>query len=88
MQMAYLADLYDVPPELVMNFEQTGVPFVQAPKYHWTSKGLKDVSVNGFGEKRQITVTPMTTAPRQSFTLQVCFSLLTYTVMGAKFAAV
>jgi hypothetical protein len=37
-QMAFLADLYDVPPELVMSFDPTGVSFVPAPKYHWTSK--------------------------------------------------
>jgi hypothetical protein len=86
MQMAIHADLYVVPPELVMNFDQTRVPFVPAPKYHWTPKGLKDVGVNGFGEKRQITVTPMTTAAGQSFPLQVCFSLLSSIVIGAEFA--
>jgi hypothetical protein len=31
MQMAFLADLYVVPPELVMNFDQTGVPLCQRP---------------------------------------------------------
>ena len=55
-----------------MNLDQTGVPFVPAPQYLWAQTGAKDVSVNGFGEKRQITVIPTTTVSGASLPLQVC----------------
>jgi hypothetical protein len=71
LQLAFLVDKYDIPPELVLNSDQTGVPFVPAPQYQWAPKGSKDVSVNGFGEKRQITATPTTTASGDSLPLQV-----------------
>jgi hypothetical protein len=70
-QLAFLSDLYDVPPELVANSDQTGVPLVPSSNYQWARKGSKDVSVNGFEEKRQITVTPTTTAAGESLPLQV-----------------
>ena len=50
-QMAFLVGMYRVPPELVVNSYQTGVPFVPAPLYNWAQKGPKDVSANGNVEK-------------------------------------
>ena len=63
--MAFLVDMYEVPPELVVNSDQTGVAFVPAPQHNWAQKGTKDVSANGYGEKRQITATPSTALPLQ-----------------------
>ena len=74
--MAFLVDMYEIPDALVVNSDQTGVPFVPAPNYTWAPKGAKDVSVNGFGEKRQITATPATSAAGDNLPLQVCGSYL------------
>jgi hypothetical protein len=58
-------------PSLVINSDQTGLPTIPSPQYTRASKGSKDVSVNGYGEKRQITVTPSNTAAGESLPLQV-----------------
>lgn len=71
MQVAFLVDAHDIPPELVANSDQTAVCFVNAPVYQWTKKGAKDVSVAGFGDKRQITANPATTAAGGNLPLQV-----------------
>ena len=69
--MAFLVDMYEVPPELVVNSDQTGVPFVPAPQYDWAQTGTKDVSANGYGEKRQIIATPSTSVAGDNLPLQV-----------------
>ena len=69
--MAFLVDMYEVPPELVVNSDQTVVPFVPAPQYNWAQTGNKDVSANGYGEKRQIIATPSTSAAGDNLPLQV-----------------
>ena len=80
--MAYLCDKYDIPADLVMNLDQTGVPFVPASDYQWVQKGAKEASANGYGDKRKITVTPTTTASGVSLPLQVC-TAITSTVFTA-----
>lgn len=70
-QVAFVVDVHQIPPELVVNSDQTAVCFVNAPVYQWAVKGSKDVSVTGFADKRQITVNPATTASGDSLGLQV-----------------
>ena len=73
MQIAFLADLYDIPAELVVNSDQTGMPLVPASDFTRAPKGAKDVSTNGQGDKRQITVVPSTAANGESLPMQVIY---------------
>lgn len=93
MQIAHLVDLYDVPAELVVNSDQTGIPLVPSSDYTRAAKGAKDVSTHGHGDKRQITVVPSTAATGMSLPMQVIYQGKTQQCLppimkrtGAKFA--
>ena len=49
------AEMEDIPPELILNWEQTGISIV--PRWSWTMelKGAKRVAIAGISDKRQIT---------------------------------
>jgi hypothetical protein len=74
-QVTFIVHTHKIPAALVINSDQTGLPVVPSPQYTRAPKGSKDVSVNGYGEKRQITVTPTNTADGESLPLQVRESL-------------
>jgi hypothetical protein len=61
-QITFLADLYKIPADLVLNSDQTGLPLTPSSDYNRAMKGAKEVSCAGWGDKRQITVTPTTSA--------------------------
>jgi hypothetical protein len=93
MQIAFLVDLYDIPAELVVNSDQTGIPLVPSSDYTRAPKGAKDVSTHGHGDKRQITIVPSTAATGESLPLQVIYQGKTQQSLpsimkrsGAKFA--
>lgn len=46
---------HNIPPELVINIDQTGVSIVPTSKYTMAPRGSKQVSVLGIDDKRQIT---------------------------------
>ena len=73
MQLALLCDLWEIPPELVYNSDQTGVRLIPSSDYTRAAKGSIDVSVHGYGDKRQITVVPTTTATGHSLPMQVIY---------------
>ena len=73
MQLASLVNAHSVPPELVLNTDQTGVHLVPNTQYQRATTGVKDVSCNGSGEKRQITCNPTTAADGTSLPMQVIF---------------
>lgn len=93
MQIAHLVDLYEIPAELVVNSDQTGIPLVPSSDYTRAPKGAKDVSTHGHGDKRQITIVPSTAANGESLPLQVIYQGKTQQSLppimkrsGAKFA--
>lgn len=55
LRLAVLVSLYEIPMDLVVNSDQTGIQLVPSGKKTWTFKGSKDVSVIGNEDGRQIT---------------------------------
>jgi len=47
--------LNDIPPELIFNWDQTGINLVPSPLWTLDKKGKKRVDVAGHQDKRQIT---------------------------------
>ena len=47
----------DIPPDLVINLDQTSLCFVSPGKYAFQFKGSKHVPVKGLDDERQITAT-------------------------------
>ena len=45
----------EIPPELIINCDQTGVCLVSSSSWTWVEKGVKRVEVVGQSDKRQIT---------------------------------
>ena len=46
-----------IPPELVINLDQTPLSYVTPGKYTFSFKGAKNVPIKGVDDKRQITAT-------------------------------
>jgi hypothetical protein len=70
-QGTFVINTNSFPAALVINSDQTGLPIVPSPQYTRAPKGAVNVSMNGYGDKRQITVTPSKTAVGESLPLQV-----------------
>jgi len=47
--------LEEIPPELIINFDQTGLKYVPVGDWTMTKKGSKSVPISCLGDKRQIT---------------------------------
>ena len=47
--------LEEIPPELIINFDQTGLKYVPVGDWTMAKKGSKSVPISGLGDKRQIT---------------------------------
>lgn len=45
----------EIPPELIINWDQTGIRLVSSASWTWEEKGVKRVEVVGQSDKRQIT---------------------------------
>jgi hypothetical protein len=77
-RVAYLVKAHSIPPELVVNTDQTGIHLVPTGGAHtWVLKGSKNVLVHGNEDKRQITVSVSSTAAGGLLPFQVVFTGLT-----------
>ena len=47
--------LEEIPPGLIINFDQTGLKYVPVGDWTMAKKGSKSVPISGLGDKRQIT---------------------------------
>ena len=48
-------EMEDIPPELVLNWDQTGISIVPGSSWMMELKGAKRVAIAGISDKRQIT---------------------------------
>ena len=72
---AYLVKAHSIPPELVVNTDQTGIHLVPTGGTRtWAEKGSKHVQVLGMEDKRQITATLSSSATGQLLPLQIVFT--------------
>ena len=53
--VAAVVTMEDVPPELVLNWDQTGIHLVPASTWTMNKEGFKRIEVSGVNDKRQIT---------------------------------
>ena len=56
LRLVYVCALHHIPPELVVNADETGVLLVPCSKETFGEKGSDQVSLQGFGDKRQFTL--------------------------------
>ncbi|KAF9507130.1 hypothetical protein BS47DRAFT_1266801, partial [Hydnum rufescens UP504] len=49
---------HDIPPQLVLNYNQTQVVYAPGTQYTWDDHGSKQVSITGQDDKHAFTVTP------------------------------
>lgn len=54
-RLSVLVFLYDVPMELVVNSDQTGIQLVPNGKKTWAVRGSKEIPIVGNDDSRQIT---------------------------------
>lgn len=74
-RVAYLAKLYNIPPSLVVNSDQTGIHLVPAAGGKtWDAKGTKDVKILGMEDKRQITCVMSSSASGELLPIQAIFT--------------
>ena len=52
-----LVSEHDIPPSLIININQTPMPYVNTGKYTFSFKGAKNIPIKGVDDKRQITAT-------------------------------
>ena len=67
-------DLYSIPPELVMNADQTPSSYVSVGKLTMAKEGSKSVPIKGLTDKRNITLTFVITLSGQFLPMQVIYS--------------
>jgi hypothetical protein len=74
-RVAYLVKIYNIPRELVINTDQTGMHLVPTGGSHtWKKRGAKDVKVLGIEDKRQITTCVSSSASDDFLPLQLVFT--------------
>ena len=77
-RVAYLVKAHSLPPELVVNTDQTGIHLVPTGGTRtWAHKGSKHVLVHGVEDKRQITVSVSSSAAGNLLPFQLVFTGLT-----------
>lgn len=77
-RVAYLVKAHSIPPQLVVNTDQTGIHLVPTGGAHtWAQKGSKHVLVHGVEDKRQITVSVSSSAAGDLLPFQLVFTGLT-----------
>jgi len=64
----------DIPPSLIVNWDQTGTHFVPASQWTMEVKGAYRVEIAGLNDKRQMTIGLAGTASRDFLPLQLIYS--------------
>jgi hypothetical protein len=72
-RIAVLVKQYNIPRNLIINFDQTGVHLVPQSNTTYEKKGAKDVPVFGADDKRQITAVVSSTPAGNFLPLQLIF---------------
>ena len=63
LRLVYVCALHNIPPDLAVNADETGVLFVPCSKEPYGERGSDQVSLQGFGDKRQFTLLFGVSAP-------------------------
>ena len=71
---AYLVSVHNIPKELIVNTDQTGIHLVSTSDSRtWEMKGAKHIRIHGQDDKRQITVAVSSTASGKFLPFQEIF---------------
>ena len=62
-----------IPPELIINFDQSGVNIVPSSQWTQAEKGSTRVEVSGYDDKRQITITVAGTLSGEFLPFQILY---------------
>ena len=54
-RVVFLVRKYSIPPSLFLNIDETGVNLLPCQKHTWGPSGAQQISVLGWGDKRQFT---------------------------------
>lgn len=73
LRIAYFVYMYQVPPELVQNWDQSGIMFLQQKGRTWSQKGRDAGQTQHHGDKRQFTATFGSTASGEFLPCQLVF---------------
>ena len=66
--------LYSIPPELVLNSDQTPSSYVSVGKYTMAAHGSKSVAIAGLSDKRNITLTFVVSLAGEFLPMQVIYA--------------
>lgn len=83
LRIGFICELYRIPPDLVVNFDQTGVHLAPAQDKTYSTKGSKEVRVGGKDDKRAFTAVVGSSATGELLPLQVIFAGKTSAVLPA-----
>ena len=61
-RVVFIVRKFNIPPVLFINLDETGVCLLPSQKRTWGPSGAKQISVLGWGDKRQFTVIPAISA--------------------------
>eukprot|EP00731_Ephydatia_muelleri_P002885 Em0001g2885a len=61
-RVVFIVRKFNIPPALFINLDETGVCLLPTQKRTWGPSGVKQISVLGWGDKRQFTVIPAISA--------------------------
>ena len=62
LRAVWLVYTFNVPKDLFLNADETGVRFLPVRETTWGERGAKQVDITGVGDKRQFTATPVVSA--------------------------
>lgn len=71
---AVIMNVYAIDPELVLNFDQTGISLVPASTFTYDNKNAKRVAVSHIEDKRQITGLVCSTLANKMVPMQLVFT--------------
>jgi hypothetical protein len=74
---AYFIKVHNIPQSPVVNSDQIGIYLVPTGARTWDTKGIRQVSVHGLEDKKQVTVVVSSTATDEVLPFQVVFQGLT-----------
>ena len=77
MSVREVIDTKHIPPELVINFDQTGVKIVPVSNWTLAAQGTKQIDVIGIDDKREITMLLGMTLSGEMLPPQVIYQGLT-----------
>ena len=61
-RVVFIVRKFNIPPALFINLDETGVCLLPSQKRTWGPSEVKQISVLGWGDKRQFTVIPAISA--------------------------